>query len=130
VISGPSSSDATLGRGQQEVAATSGSAGYPQRPEGDDLAPLDELIRQTPGGHPISSPDELRRVVFETGEDLGAFLASVAGSRRADVAGPVLRGRRPGRRRRFPGARGTARGTARRSPGWQAAIAHVRDHRR
>lgn len=68
------------------MIATSSSAEYPQRLGGDDLVPLDELIRQTPGARPISSPDELRCDAFETDEELDAFLVFVAESRHADLA--------------------------------------------
>ncbi len=69
-----------------EVVATSSSAEYPQQPAGTDLVPLEELIRQTPGAHPIGSVDELRCDVFDTDEELEAFLAFVAESRHADLA--------------------------------------------
>jgi len=55
--------------------------------------PLEELIRQTPGAHPIRSMDEPRCDAFETDEELGEFLAFVAEflafvaeSRHADLA--------------------------------------------
>jgi len=70
-----------------EVVATSSSAEYPQRHlGGTDLVPLDELIRQTPGAHPIGTLDEFRCDAFETDEELEAFLAFVAASRHADLA--------------------------------------------
>jgi hypothetical protein len=53
---------------------------------GEDLIPLEELVRRTPGAHPISSLDELRSDAFETDEELDEFLAFVTESRRADVA--------------------------------------------
>jgi hypothetical protein len=68
------------------VIATSTSAERPQQPDGDDLVPLEELIRQTPGAHPIRSMDELRSDAFETDEELDEFLAFVAESRHADLA--------------------------------------------
>jgi hypothetical protein len=59
----------------------------PQRPAGgEDLIPLEELIRRTPGAHPIGSVDELRSDVFETDEELDEFLAFVTESRHADLA--------------------------------------------
>jgi len=69
-----------------EVVATSTSADRPQRAVSDYLLPLDELIRDTPGAHPISSVDELRCDAFETDEELDEFLAFVAASRHADLA--------------------------------------------
>ena len=69
-----------------EVIATSTSAEQPQHPGSDDLVPLDELIRETPGAHPISSVDELRCDAFETDQELDEFLAFVAESRHADLA--------------------------------------------
>ncbi len=52
-----------------EVIATSTDAG--QAPAGgQDLVPLEELIRQTPGAHPTRSMDELRSGAFETDEEL------------------------------------------------------------
>jgi hypothetical protein len=58
----------------------------PQPGKHSDLVPLEELIRQTPGAHPISSVDELRSGAFETDEELDEFLAFVTRSRRADIA--------------------------------------------
>ena len=69
-----------------EVIATSSSAEYPRQAADADLVPLDELIRQTPGAHPIRSIDELRCDVFDTDEELEEFLAFVAESRHADLA--------------------------------------------
>ena len=69
-----------------EVIATSTSAEHPQQPDGEDLVPLEELIRQTPGAHPIRSMDELRCDAFETDEELDEFLAFVTESRHADLA--------------------------------------------
>jgi hypothetical protein len=69
-----------------EVIAASTNAEHPRQPGTDDLVPLDELIRDTPGAHPISSVDELRCDAFETDEELDAFLAFVAESRHADIA--------------------------------------------
>jgi hypothetical protein len=48
--------------------------------------PLDELVRQTPGAHPIGPIDELRCDAFDTEDELEAFLAFVAESRHADLA--------------------------------------------
>ncbi len=64
----------------------SSSAEYPQRPRSADLMSLEQLIRQTPGAHPIGSLDELRCDAFETDEELDEFLAFVADSRHADFA--------------------------------------------
>jgi hypothetical protein len=77
---------ATLEGDQIEVIATSSSAGYPQHQAGDDLVPLEDLIAQAPGAHPIRSIDELRCDAFDTDEELDEFLAFVAASRHADVA--------------------------------------------
>jgi hypothetical protein len=70
----------------REVIATSTSAEDQQQPGGEDLVPLDELIRQTPGAHPIDSVDELRCDAFETDQELDEFLAFVTASRHADLA--------------------------------------------
>jgi hypothetical protein len=51
-----------------------------------DLVPLEQLIRDTPGAHPITSVDELRSDAFETDEELDEFLAFVTESRHADLA--------------------------------------------
>lgn len=69
-----------------EVVPASANAEYPSHPGSEDLVPLEELIRQTPGAHPISSVDELRCDVFETDEELEEFLSFVAGSRHSDLA--------------------------------------------
>ena len=69
-----------------EVVATSTSAEQPQQAGSDDLLPLDELIRDTPGAHPISSVDELLCDAFETDQELDEFLVFVAESRHADLA--------------------------------------------
>ena len=61
-------------------------AEQPHQPDGEDLVPLDELIRRTPGAHPIRSVDELRCDAFGTDEELDEFLAFVAQSRHADLA--------------------------------------------
>jgi hypothetical protein len=61
-------------------------AEQPRPAVADDLVPLDELISQTPGAHPIRSADELRCDAFDTDEELDEFLAFVAESRHADVA--------------------------------------------
>jgi hypothetical protein len=53
---------------------------------GEDLIPLEEQIRRTPGAHPISSVDELRSDAFETDQELDEFLAFVTESRHADLA--------------------------------------------
>jgi hypothetical protein len=68
------------------VVPTSTSAEYRHDRGGEDLIPLDELIRQTPGAHPIGSVDELRCDAFETDEELKEFLAFVSESRHADLA--------------------------------------------
>jgi hypothetical protein len=69
-----------------EVVATSISAEHKHDRGDEDLLPLEELIRQTPGAHPISSADELRCDAFETDEELSEFLAFVSASRHADLA--------------------------------------------
>jgi hypothetical protein len=53
---------------------------------GEDLVSLEELIRRTPGAHPIRSVDELRSDAFQTDEELDQFLAFVTESRHADLA--------------------------------------------
>jgi hypothetical protein len=53
---------------------------------GEDLIPLEELIRRTLGAHAIGSVDELRSDAFQTDEELDQFLAFVAESRHADLA--------------------------------------------
>ena len=70
----------------REVIATSTSAADPQQPGGEDLVPLEELIRQTPGAHSIESVDELRCDAFDTDQELDEFLAFVTASRHADLA--------------------------------------------
>lgn len=62
------------------------SAEHPRPADGEDLIPLDELIRRTPGAHPISSVDELRSGAFETDQELDEFLTFVTESRHADLA--------------------------------------------
>ena len=69
-----------------EVIATSTSAEDSQQAGSEDLVPLEELIRQTPGAHPIRSMEELRCDAFETDEELDEFLAFVTESRHADLA--------------------------------------------
>jgi hypothetical protein len=53
---------------------------------GEDLVPLKDLIRRTPGAHAINSVDELRSDAFQTDEELDQFLAFVTESRHADLA--------------------------------------------
>jgi hypothetical protein len=70
-----------------EVVATSTDAEHRPPVGGDgDLVPLEQLIRDTPGAHPITSIGELRSDAFETDEELDEFLAFVTDSRHADVA--------------------------------------------
>lgn len=57
-----------------------------QGPAHDDLIPLDGLIRQTAGAHPITSIGELRNGAFGSDEELDEFLAFVTESRHADLA--------------------------------------------
>jgi hypothetical protein len=61
-------------------------AEHSQHVPADDLTPLEELIRQTPGAHPIGSADELRCDAFASDEELDEFLAFVAAQRHADLA--------------------------------------------
>ena len=68
------------------VRTVSTSAEHPRRAGGDDLVPLEELIRRTPGAHPVASVDELRCDAFESDEELDEFLAFVTASRHADLA--------------------------------------------
>jgi hypothetical protein len=65
---------------------TSTSAEYWHDRGGKDLTPLEDLIRQTPGAHPIGSVDELRCDAFKTDQELEEFLAFVGQSRHADLA--------------------------------------------
>jgi hypothetical protein len=69
-----------------EVIVMSSSAEHPQRRGSEDLVPLEELVQDTPGAHPMISVDELRSDAFETDEELDEFLAFVAASRHADLA--------------------------------------------
>lgn len=62
------------------------SAEHHRQAGGEDMIPLEELIRRTPGAHPISSVNELRSDAFETDGELDDFLAFVTGSRPADLA--------------------------------------------
>jgi hypothetical protein len=62
------------------------SAERPEHAQAADLTPLEELIRQTPGAHPIGSVDELRCDAFGSDEELDEFLAFVTESRHADLA--------------------------------------------
>jgi hypothetical protein len=62
------------------------SAEHQRQAGGEDLIPLEELIRRTPGAHPISSVDELRSDAFQTDEELDQFLVFVIESRHADLA--------------------------------------------
>jgi hypothetical protein len=62
------------------------SAEHQRQAGGEDLIPLQELIRRTPGAHAISSVDELRSDAFQTDEELDQFLAFVTESRHADLA--------------------------------------------
>jgi len=68
------------------VVTTSTSAEHPQPAQDADRTSLEELIRQTPGAHPIGSAGELRSDAFGTDEELDEFLAFVAASRHADLA--------------------------------------------
>jgi hypothetical protein len=80
-----------------EVAATGVDAGQVPRSGGHgDLVPLDQLIRGTPGAHPVTSAGELRSGASGTGEELDTFLAFVTGSRYAGRAWAASGGRRPG----------------------------------
>jgi hypothetical protein len=70
-----------------EVAATGVDAGQVPRSGGHgDLVPLDQLIRGTPGAHPVTSVGELRNGASGTSEELDTFLAFVTGSRYVDRA--------------------------------------------
>lgn len=68
------------------MMTTSTNAEHVPGPGSSGLVPLEELIRQTPGAHPITSIDELRSDAFETDEELDEFLAFVAETRHADLA--------------------------------------------
>jgi hypothetical protein len=74
------------GNPRAEVVTTSTSAEHPQPAQEADLTPLEELIRQTPGAHPVGSADELRSDAFSTDEELDEFLAFASASRHADPA--------------------------------------------
>jgi hypothetical protein len=65
---------------------TTSSADYPaERPERGAVS-LDELARRK-GVHPIESADDLAQDgVFDTDEELDAFLAHVSAARHADLA--------------------------------------------
>jgi hypothetical protein len=70
-----------------EVVTTSMDAEQRRSAHGHgDLVPLEQLIRDTPGAHPITSIGELRSDAFETDEELDEFLAFVTESRHADLA--------------------------------------------
>lgn len=68
------------------MIATSTRFEQSPQPGDDDLVPLDELIRRTPGAHPLSSISELQSEAFATDEELDDFLAFVAQARHADLA--------------------------------------------
>jgi hypothetical protein len=74
-------------------ASLSTSAGHSYGLGSDDLPSLAELIRQTPGAHPIGSVDELRCDIFEDGQELDDFLAFVAASRHAGLSRSAWRRR-------------------------------------
>jgi hypothetical protein len=73
-------------RAGMEVVLVSNGAGHPYGLGSGDLPSLAELIRQTPGAHPIGSVDELRCDVFDDDQEFDDFLAFVAASRRTDLA--------------------------------------------
>jgi hypothetical protein len=68
------------------VVATSTNAEHTPHPDHNGLVPLAELVRQTPGAHPITSIDELRNDAFGSDEELDEFLAFLTESRHADLA--------------------------------------------
>jgi len=68
------------------VAASADAGQIPQSGGHGDLVPLDQLIRDTPGAHPITSIGELRSGAFQTDEELDAFLPFVTETRHADLA--------------------------------------------
>ena len=74
------------GRGRLEVIPISANAEQPQQRVTENLVPLEELIRDTPGAHPVESVDELQCDAFETDQELDEFLAFVTISRHADLA--------------------------------------------
>jgi hypothetical protein len=61
---------ATLESGRTEVVTSTSAEYRHDRGGGEDLLPLEELIRQTPGAHPAGSAGELRCDAFETGQEL------------------------------------------------------------
>lgn len=61
-------------------------AEHSRQPYGEDLVPLDALIRRTPDAHPIGSVNELHCDAFETDEELDEFLAFINQSRRTGLA--------------------------------------------
>jgi hypothetical protein len=69
-----------------EVVTVSTSAGDPYGLGRDDLPSPADLIRQTPGAHPIGSVDELRCDVFENDQELDDFLAFVTASRHSGLS--------------------------------------------
>ena len=68
--------------GPGKVVATNRTAEQALPVAAADLTPLCELVRRTPGAHPIGSIDDLRCDAFDTEEELQEFLAFVAESRR------------------------------------------------
>jgi hypothetical protein len=65
---------------------TTSSADYPAERSGRGAESLDELARRK-GVRPIESADDLAQDgVFDTDEELDAFLAHVSATRHADLA--------------------------------------------
>lgn len=61
-------------------------AASPWYPGEGDLVPLEELIGQAPGAHPISSVGELRCDALDTDDELDDFLTFIASSPEIRVA--------------------------------------------
>ena len=69
-----------------EATVTTNSAEYPERPARDGSVSVDELARRK-GVRPIASAEDLAcDGVFDTDEELDAFLAHVPAMRHTDVA--------------------------------------------
>jgi hypothetical protein len=71
-----------------EAAMSAGDADYGVHPEGEDQVPIEELARQQ-GVHPITSADDLARDgIWESDEELDAFIADLYASRSAGSSAP------------------------------------------
>jgi hypothetical protein len=60
---------------------------HPRYGAADDLTPIDELVEQTPGAHPIRDVHELAAEgIFESDEEVDEFIAAVRQWRQSSVA--------------------------------------------